>query len=262
MDWEHYEWLATLHREGTAHVSVTLINTRGEAPADVGAKAIVTTQGLTTGTVGGGRIEARVITYAQALLQEAKSSPVETKTWNLQTDIGMTCGGEVTLLFETFRPLLWQVAVFGAGHVAQALVRTLLGLDCGVSCFDARPEWIGRLPPSSKLSAKVMTSPEAEVSTLKPGTFFVVMTQGHATDVPVLEQIFRFHRDTPYVGAIGSELKGRKLKTELLARGVTAEWLEKLRCPVGLPLGNNCPAEIAISVTAELIQVRDRNVSR
>lgn len=259
---EYYEILARLHREGTPHVGVTLIGTRGEAPSDVGAKAIITAQGLNTGTVGGGRIEARVITHAQSLLAHPKSPAIESKTWNLQTDIGMTCGGEVTLLFEIYRPLAWEVAVFGAGHVAQALVRTLLTLDCRVSCFDARVDWIERLPTKSNLYAKVLTSVETEVSALKPGTFFVVMTQGHATDVPVLEQIFKHHPQTHYVGAIGSDLKAIKLKSELMAKGITAEWTEKLRCPVGLPLGNNSPAEIAISVTAQLIQERDRNVSR
>ena len=68
--------------------------------------------------------KAAAIAYARDLLQSAKLAP-EVVTWNLTHDIGMTCGGEATLLFEIHDPKRWKIAIYGAGHVGQALVRTL-----------------------------------------------------------------------------------------------------------------------------------------
>ncbi len=252
-----YEKLLSLHRQGVPHVVATLLGTRGEAPSDPGAKAVIDPNGLVCGTVGGGKIEARVIAEAKALLAERFQTP-RTFTWNLQTDIKMTCGGEVTLSFEPFYPRQWEVAVFGAGHVAQAVVRLLLTLDCRVRCYDAREEWVARLPQHDKLTAETVPEPASRVAELSPKTYFVVMTQGHACDVPILEQIYKTFPEPVYVGAIGSAMKATKMKAEVAERGVTMAQLETLRCPVGLPLGDNSPAEIAVSVVAELLQVRDR----
>lgn len=251
--------LAALYRENIPSVVVTQIAARGHAPSDPGSKALVTAEGLVTGTVGGGKVEARAIIVAQERLAREDREPYLV-TWNLQTDIKMTCGGEVTFLFETFHPTHWCIAVFGAGHVAQALVRSLLALDCRLYCFDARAEWIEKLPPpSARFHRECVPDPAATVKDLPRGTFFVAMTQGHAFDVPILEQIFLTHPDAPYVGVIGSNLKGDKIRRELAERGVGAGQLEKLRCPMGFPVGNNRPEEIAVSITAELLQVRDRD---
>ncbi len=252
-----YEKLILLHRQGIAHVVATLLGTRGEAPSDPGAKALLDSSGLIHGTVGGGKIEARVINEAKALLGDHFKSPV-THTWNLQTDIGMTCGGEVTFLFEPCYPTQWEVVVFGAGHVAQSVVRLLLTLDCRVRCYDARPEWIERLPQDEKLIAEAVAEPASKVAGLSPNTYFVVMTQGHGTDVPILEQIYKAFPEPVYVGAIGSDLKARRLRADVVARGISATTIESLRCPVGLPIGDNSPGEIAVSVVAELLQVRGK----
>jgi xanthine dehydrogenase accessory factor len=81
---------------------------------------------------------------------------------------------------------------------------------------------------------------------------------GHAHDVPILEAISRHAPDAPYIGVIGSKVKGIKIKQELKEMGVNDIFLERLNVPLGLELGNNDPYEIAISITAELIQTRDQ----
>jgi len=250
--------LASLYREGIPCVVVTQVSARGHAPSDPGSKAIVTSDGLCAGTVGGGKVEARAIVVAKERLGGRELAPFLV-TWNLQTDIKMTCGGEVTYLFETYHPTAWSIAVFGAGHVAQALVRSLLVLDCRLYCFDARAEWVERLPPATeRFHREAVAEPASKVKDLPRGTFFVAMTQGHASDVPILEQVFSLHADSPYIGVIGSDLKGDKIRRELTEKGIAPGLLEKLRCPMGLPIGNNRPEEIAVSITAELLQVRDR----
>lgn len=250
--------LAELEARGEAFVLITLVSARGSSPADPGSKAVVTRDGLQIGTVGGGKVEARAIRHSQELLNRDDAPATELLTWNLQRDIGMTCGGEITYLFELYRRSQWTIALFGAGHVGQAVTRVLEPLHCQLSCTDHRVEWVERLPVTNRLRRIHHEAPAETVASYPSNTFFVVMTQGHATDVPVLEAIARHHPQTPYVGVIGSDVKGLKIRSELKARGVAAEFIEKLRCPIGLPFGTNATEEIALSIAGELLQERDR----
>lgn len=258
-----FEAAHLLEQENTDFVIVTLVSGRGHIPQDPGAKAIVTQAGLRFGTVGGGKVEARAILHAQELLKSEKRDP-EIQIWNLQRDIGMTCGGEVTYLFEIHRRHTWRVRIFGAGHVAQALVRVLADLPVSLTCVDFRTEWTSKLP-SNQANLEVVHATSlaewAESHLHSIDDFFVVVTQGHATDVPVLEQLFKKFPHPRYIGVIGSETKGIKIRSELENRGISKASLAHLRVPIGLDIGTNHPAEIAISIAAELLQVRDSQPS-
>ncbi len=243
-----------LQMENESFVMVTLVSTRGEAPQDPGAKIIVTKDGLKEGTIGGGKVEAAAIKKAQEQLATNKQPQPELITWNLQTDIGMTCGGEVTFLFEFFFAHNWPIIIFGAGHVAQALTRTLINLPCQVTCIDHRSEWINQL--DSKTKSMTHANPSQLVKEFSPNSYFICMTQGHAHDVPILKAIFEHAPDCPYVGVIGSAIKGKRIKNELLEMGVSQAFCEKLKVPIGLPIGSNHPYEIAISITAQLLEIR------
>lgn len=242
-----------LESEGKSFVIATLLSVRGGAPQDPGAKAIITQDGLYFGTVGGGKVEARAIMDAKEMLKSNEKLDPVTVVWNLQKDIGMTCGGEVTFLFEHFPAMNWPIVIFGAGHVAQALTRTLANLNCQITCIDDRVEWIEKL----SIKGIVHPSPADLVKELNPNSFFISMTQGHAKDTPILKAISEYAPDCPYVGVIGSKAKGITIKRELKELGVSEDFLKKLRVPVGLPIGTNAPYEISISIAAELLQCRD-----
>ena len=98
-DVSFYEQLTALEREGTAFVLVILTESLGTTPQDTGAKMLVTAAGLHTGTVGGGKVEAKAIALAQEMLADATGAP-RFVNWALKTDVGMTCGGSVKLYFE------------------------------------------------------------------------------------------------------------------------------------------------------------------
>lgn len=249
-----FEICQKLTESGTSFVVVTLTATRGSAPQDPGAKIIVTREGLQAGTVGGGKVEAAAIKKALSILDSKSELPPETVCWNLQKDIGMSCGGESTFLFEHFHQTHWPIVIFGAGHVAQALTRVLSKLNCHVTCVDAREEWLSKL---EGVKAIHHPTPKDMVATFDPKSFFMCMTMGHAHDVPILLEISKSAPDCPYVGVIGSDVKGIKIKRELAEAGVSESFINKLRVPMGLPIGTNHPYEIAISITAELLQVRD-----
>lgn len=253
-----FDKLSELAISNVPFVSVILVDVIGSAPQDPGAKMLVTGAGLFYGTVGGGKIERKAIEEAQRLLFEADAS-VRTHfvQWSLTRDIGMTCGGGVKLFFEVFNLNTWNIAVFGAGHVAQALIGVLLGLDCRVTCIDPREEWLSRLTASGKLKKVISADMPSEVKSLPGDAFVILVTMGHTTDKPILLEILRT-RKFPYVGVIGSKAKAVRLKKDILEAALPPELQTAFYCPIGLDIGTNHPQEIAISVAAQLIQVRDK----
>jgi xanthine dehydrogenase accessory factor len=250
--------LARLEEERQPHTLVQLIEVRGSAPQNVGAKMIVLPHGLPIGTVGGGKIEAAAIRYAREILTDNPSREplIREVEWNLQHDIGMTCGGAVRLLFEARHARPWTVAIFGAGHISQVLIPILLPLPATLLCIDSRSEWLDRLPHAGNLRP-IRTQPlEDQINLLPAGTFIVSITQGHTTDLPILSRALQ-QGTFGFLGCIGSEVKGAKLRSELTAQGHPPDLIARLHCPLGLPLGSNHPQEIAISIAAQLLQQRD-----
>ena len=107
-----------LLRAGTPFVLVTLVSIKGSAPQDLGAKAIITREGILQGTVGGGKLEAKAIRYAQQMLEESPEDAKQLCTWNLQLDLGMTCGGEASMFFDGDRKIgaCFDAGVIGNDH--------------------------------------------------------------------------------------------------------------------------------------------------
>lgn len=249
-----YEKFNELLFSNVPFVLVTLVDAIGSSPQNAGSKMLVTQEGWHEGTIGGGKVEFKAIKEALSLLERgAKSAFAE---WNLQKDVGMSCGGIVRLHFEAFHTKVWKIAVFGAGHVANALIPLLLQLECQIQCIDPRRTWLSKLPLSHKLTVTQTEDMVSQVGSLDPSTFVLLMTMGHATDLPILLEILRTRR-FPYLGVIGSRAKAVRLKKEVEEAGLS-QHKEAFYCPIGLDLGNNHPHEIAISVAAQLIQERDR----
>ena len=252
----YIEQLAKLVATGKPFVAVTMVEAIGSTPQDMGTKMLVTESGLTFGTVGGGRIEFKAIEQAQQMLTAVGTECRMFAEWNLQRDVGMTCGGVVKLFFEAYNVDDWHIVIFGAGHVAQALVSCLLQLDCRITCIDGRTEWLAKLPSSPRLTVIETNSPAEHVRELHESDFVVCMTMGHNTDLPILEEIFRSGLTPNYLGAIGSRSKRKVLLRDLAACGLLEESIGEFHCPIGLPIGTNQPAEIAISIVAQMLQIR------
>lgn len=244
-------------------VVVTLVDYKGSVPQNLGAKATVTSAGLTKGTVGGGKVEAAAIQYAQEILKKTDSPVCQLVTWNLNRDIGMSCGGVATFLFELNRPTkAWKIVVFGAGHCAQELIPLLSKLNCRVTCVDSRAEWLDRFPVSENFEKILMSEPQVAVKDFSEDCFFVVMTQGHATDAAIVAEILRVHPRAAYVGVIGSKTKATTLRAHLRQMGFSEEQVNKYHCPIGLDFGDNSPIEISYSIIAQLLQERDKLINK
>ena len=255
-----YEQLAALEREGTAFVLVVLTESLGSTPQDSGAKMLVTAAGLYSGTVGGGKVEAKAIAHAQQMLADGKTVPAFFN-WALKTDVGMTCGGSVKLYFEPHpsggEGSQWPIWIFGAGHIVQALVPVLLPLECQLTICDPRQEWLDRLPRARNIRFLKREEPAELVPEIPDNAFVLCLTRGHSFDRPVLHRAL-LERSLPYIGVIGSRAKAQTLRREMIAAGLPPERARQFQCPVGLPIGSNHPHEIALSITAQLLTERDR----
>lgn len=252
-----FEALNELVASGVPFVSVTVVDTMGSVPQDRGAKMLVTSDGRFFGTVGGGKIEKRAIDEALQLLHDETQQKIRFVQWSLNKDVGMTCGGVMKLYFEAYNVERWKIVVFGAGHVANALIHVLLPLDCRLTCLDSREEWLAKLPASPKLVKIHSTDLPAEVKRIPEGAFVLLMTMGHTSDKPILLEILRT-RSFPYLGVIGSNAKAKRLKQDIAEAGLPEEMQKAFYCPIGIEAGSNHPQEIAISITAQLLQERDR----
>ncbi|MEZ6194054.1 MAG: xanthine dehydrogenase accessory protein XdhC [Phycisphaerales bacterium] len=250
---------AELADSGTPFVSVTMVDAIGSTPQDAGSKMLVTTNGLFHGTVGGGRVEAKAIDHAQAMLNDKTDTPKHTDfvDWNLQKDVGMTCGGTVKLYFETVNHRVWRIVIFGAGHVTQSLTKLLTTLPCRVTCIDPCADWLAKLPTAPNIETITTDDPPAQVASLPDDAFVICMTRGHKSDVPVLIEIYKQKRVFPYLGVIGSKSKAAIMRRELTEAGIPMEQ-QIFHCPLGLPIGTNHPGEIAVSIAAQLLEVRDK----
>ncbi len=252
-----YRRLNELLESGKPLVVVTVTATHGSVPNKVGHKMIVSTEGLCAGSVGGGRVEAKAIDEAREML--GAGTLCQSTDWSLKADVGMTCGGRVTLFYESLNLATWKIVIFGAGHVTQALILALAKINCDVTCIDPRNDWLSRLPAGVRTIEA--DEPSSLVETLADDSFVLCMTRGHRSDFPVLLKIFQSGRQFPFLGVIGSNAKAAVLRKELEAAGITPD-TAPFHCPVGLPIGSNDPAEIAISIAAQLLEQRDQLEAR
>lgn len=262
---EYFERLNQLISGNIPFVAVTIVDTVGSVPQHAGSKMLVTEDGLFYGTVGGGKVENRAIEVAREFLAENATGAGRTRfvEWSLSKDIGMTCGGSVKLYFESFNVGSWNIVIFGGGHCSNALIKILINLDCRITCFDPREEWLSALPDSPRLKKVLAEDLPSRASDLPADAFVVLITMGHSTDSPILVEILRRWQEhpLPYLGVIGSRAKAARLKKDIDEAGLDPALKDVFHCPVGLSLGSNHPHEIAISIAAQLIQMRDRESS-
>ena len=237
-------------RENKSFVLVTVVDASGSTPAKVGFRMAVYDDGTSHGSVGGGNLEHTAHQLAMELLQTGK--PGFTKTFSMEKDLNMTCGGHCQLFFEPYAP--WRLTIAGGGHVAQAIAPLAVSLGFVVDILDDRPE-IAQVTWPEGVTVRLGDFMELSRD-LKPGNrhMAMVMTYQHVKDADAAAALLE--HDFAYLGVIGSRKKALGLKRQLLERGKDPGRVERLRTPVGFPIGAQTPAEIAVSVVAELIAVR------
>ncbi|WP_017446469.1 xanthine dehydrogenase accessory protein XdhC [Gayadomonas joobiniege] len=248
-------WLQALNEHQsrqTACVLVTVLSTDGSTPREAGAKMLVSTTAIYD-TIGGGHLEFEAIKRARKQIQEQSNKPI-VESFPLGAKLGQCCGGKAQLLFEYFAGCPLQLHIFGAGHVAQALIKILAGLPLKIYWVDSRqsvfPEYI---PPN--VEQVIEEEPEFHISQATPNSAYLVLTHNHQLDFELCQNILK-REDARWLGLIGSQTKAKRFHYRLQQCGINSRQLEKLQCPVGLPeISGKKPMEVAVSIAAELIQL-------
>jgi len=155
---------------------------------------------------------------------------------------------------ETIQPPL-RMTIVGGGHVGLALSRVLTMLGYRVVILDNRPD-LDTLRDYHDASEIRVIDYERVAEHVPTGerSHCVIMTHGHLADELVLRRLAGRHFG--YLGMMGSRFKVAELFDRLATDGVPRAWLDRVSAPVGLQIGSQTPAEIAVSIAAELVRLR------
>ncbi len=291
-----FESLVRQIEHGRRVAVCAVVGASGSTPQSPGATLLLHENGTTEGTLGGGCVEAEVRKRAIGMLQRGESGLLRfSLDHDYGWDDGLICGGNMIVAVQTIsdaetakpfadarnsleigRPACVGIRVLedglpceyrlhleapaelviaGAGHVGAALAKLAIGLNFDVSVIDDRADLAcaDRLPAPIKA---VVGDIEKSLRDwpIGAGTFVVIVTRGHNHDEAALHAVI----DSParYIGMIGSRRKVKLIFDDLVALGVDPAKLERVHSPIGLKIGSVTVPEIAVSIAAELIQVR------
>ena len=185
-------------------------------------------------------MEERIISEAKSALEEGRSRLVHYALREKGEDaVGMLCGGDATVFIEVYQPQP-TLLIVGGGHIGQPLAEMDRLLDFEVAVVDVEP---GR--------ASVEGLDQVDIT---QSTYIVITTANHVSDEAALRQVIG--SPAAYIGMIGSRRKVRTIFDHLRQEGVPEEELRRVHAPIGLDLGGGKPAEIALSIMAEIVKER------
>jgi len=248
--------ITKIESKGTTAVLCIVTKTQGSTPRHAGSKMIVYPDGSIIGTVGGGEIESLCIAEAINLIENGNTNMLNYKLVDPEKGDPGICGGEVDVYLEVIgkKP---KILIIGAGHVGKQLSFLANWLGFSVIVVDDREELISEnnLPYASYRFANMEKFFEIypEFETLK--LFVVMTTRSLEIDVKYLPEILKL--DPQYIGVIGSKKRWIKTTELLLNDGIVETEIEKIFSPVGLDLKSETPEEIALSIMAEILMVKN-----
>lgn len=230
---------------------VTIAATTGSVPRAAGSKMLVYRDGRTSGTIGGGKFESLVVSEALRRKEPLlKSYPLHEGE---PASFGAICGGEATVLIEP-QNLGEAIYLIGGGHCSKAIAKLAAEAGFSVSVWEDRAEIMEELPPGV---SRITSATPAEFITAHPWQHdeaLVLVSRNHEIDREALAAAMQ-QTGAGYIGMIGSKRKVRLVFDALKQRGVSEEQLNAVYAPLGLDIGSDSPAEIAISAMAEIIAV-------
>ncbi|RPJ54464.1 MAG: XdhC family protein [Acidobacteria bacterium] len=254
MNEEVFRALADALERGESAAVVTIVKSSGSTPQRVGAKMVVHADGRTAGTIGGGCYENDAIGKARLAMETGKPTIA---SYDLNEDLaaesGLVCGGRMEVFIDPVEatPRLY---IIGAGHISLHLARFAAAAGFRVLVLDDRQKFANdeRFPDAEIVVDEIPGWLKRE--SFPRSAFVAVVTRGHRHDMDALRSIGG--RELRYVGMIGSRAKVARVREALADGSVPAEWLDRVHAPIGLAIGAITPAEIAISIVAEMIAVR------
>jgi len=256
-DPEMFTRLIELLNEGKDAVLCTMIEKLGSGPRDVGAKMLIDPDGNILGTIGGGGMERRLVAEAMEALREGHPRTVsfalgvEPKEGAVPVD--SKCGGEVKIFMDVVKPVP-RLIIVGSGHIAEPLAK--LADEVGFEVIvvdDAETATWERFPMAKEIHSGPFAE-EIRLVEVRPSDYVAIVHGETSYELATLMSVLP---KTPvYIGLLGSRNKAAEHKRQLLEEGFSEKDLEAIRAPIGMSIGAETPEEIAVSIIAELINVR------
>ncbi len=250
-----YEEMVRIRREGDKAALATVVKVKGSTPRSVGSKMLVRSDGSILGTIGGGCLEAEVWEAAMKVIQEEAPKVLDFDlTGKNETPEGLICGGTMQVLVE---PIISQptLYIFGAGHIGFAVSKIAKMTGFRVAVIDDRPAYANadRFPDADEFHVEdpALVVPELNIN---GNSYLMIACRGHLEDQRVLTEAIK--TSAAYVGMLGSRKKVKTVFANLKAEGISGEALTSIHVPIGLPIATETPEEIAVSIMAEIIDVR------
>ncbi|HSC28749.1 MAG TPA: XdhC family protein [Vicinamibacterales bacterium] len=241
--------------QGEPSALVTVVRSKGSTPQRAGAKMLVFADGRTVGTIGGGCYENDAFWKAREAIASGRSALLH---YELNDDFaqenGLICGGQMDVHIDPLLPAP-RLYIIGAGHVGWHLGRAAAEAGFRLHIVDDREKFASRerFPEAEEITVEPIGD-WLHRAELPPSAFVVIVTRGHQHDLEAMRALAA--RDLKYLGLIGSRAKIVRICDALLDEGMPPECLQRVHAPIGLRIGAVTPAEIAISILAELIAVR------
>jgi xanthine dehydrogenase accessory factor len=241
--------------KGESFALAVVVRTEGPSSGKAGDKAIITADGKLWGWVGGGCTQPVVIKEALKALRDGRARLVRiTPEASPESPVGvvdyaMMChsGGALDIFIEPVNAKPY-ILILGRSPVARTLARLAAAVEFSVAV--AAPEASAANFPDADVVLDDLRLGEVKVG---PQTFIVVSTQGERDEEGVE---LALSTDAAYIAFVASRTKAEKILKSFAAAGATEESLKRVRAPAGIAIGAKSPEEIAVSVLAEIIQVK------
>jgi xanthine dehydrogenase accessory factor len=253
-----YDQLKQLRDKNMPAALVTVIATKGSTPRDTGTKMIICGDGKVFGTIGGSAVEAIVIEEARECLKKNLTK----KVWHdlddkNNADTGMICGGKMEFFIE---PLMTapHLFIFGGGHVALPLSRFASMVGFSYTIVEDRQDFasIERFPNANEIIRVTSEEIDQKIK-ISASDYIAIVSRSHELDFLALKKTLK--HDFKYLGLIASKIKKKQIFARLKEEGFKESAINRIHSPIGLDISAQTPEEIAISIVAELIQIKNNS---
>ncbi len=255
-----YQALSEIEKNHESAALCTVVKSQGSTPRHVGSKMLVYPDGKFIGSIGGGDLEHRVLDEAWIAMSDGESRLI---TYHMSDpsrgDVGV-CGGTVEVFVEPILPPA-MIVVIGAGHVGKAIVHLAKWLGFRVAVSDDRPEFCTpESVPGADEYYPVAMEKLPEQLKINKQTYIILTTRGSNVDQEGLPGLLE--SNAKYIGVIGSKRRWLTTVKGLQEKGVADEKIERVHSPMGLELNAETPEEIAVSILAEVLMVKDKGTGK
>ncbi|MBN1898665.1 MAG: XdhC family protein [Spirochaetes bacterium] len=252
-----YREILDCEKQGKKAALVTVINTGGSTPQRPGSKMLILQDGTVINTIGGGAVEKRLIKDARETIKSKNHRVVRyTMEGAKNSHTKMICGGWMEFFIEPLK-IKPNMYIFGAGHIGKALYQLGQMSHFHVTVIDDRKEYMDK---DFFSDAELVMSSYGKISrqiNFRAPAFVVIVTASHATDEVIVKNILKRKIKLGYIGMIGSRKKSAQVKEKLKRMGLNEKLVSSVHSPVGLPINSKEPEEIAVSIMAEIIKVKN-----